>query len=159
MTDPPEVGEIKLNTLNHTTLPWSGTYYDNMNQLISTKKTNDAYEFSHWSSKGSKITIADSSLLSTKIELFGRDTLVANYKSPLSTQGIDKNAITAIYPNPTNSILNVSGRTVLSKKLDLIPNGNNFTISLSELDIAEGVYFLKITSNQRSSINKFTFIK
>ncbi|MFZ1583120.1 MAG: T9SS type A sorting domain-containing protein, partial [Saprospiraceae bacterium] len=177
MTDPPDVGEIKLNTLNHTSLPWSGTYYDNMNQLISTKRTNDAYEFSHWSSKGSKITIADSSLLSTKIELFGRDTLVANYKSPLSAQGIDKNAITAIYPNPTNSILNVklqnsgiekelsysilnvSGRTVLSKKLDLIPNGNNFTISLSELDIAEGVYFLKITSNQRSSINKFTFIK
>ncbi|MBK8603642.1 MAG: hypothetical protein IPN87_11355 [Saprospiraceae bacterium] len=33
-------------------------------------------------------------------------------------------------------------------------NGNNFTISLSELDIAEGVYFLKLHQiKDRRSIN------
>ena len=103
--------------------------------------------------------------------------MVANYHSLLSTQCIYKNAITAIYPNPTNSILNVefnnngrdaelkysildiSGKTIASRKIRMTSGQITFSVPLTEMDLKDGVYFIKLASDNKAAISKFTFIK
>ena len=177
MTDPPEVANITLNTLKHDQLPWSGRYYDNMEQLIQTVKTDDVYEFSHWSSTNSNILITDSLLTSTRITLNGDDTLIAHYKNPVSSTDRGDFAGTKIYPNPTNdfinilineqsvsgnvecSIMDIAGRSLFSQKLKLNPGQNKTSVSLEDLNIPGGVYFVRLSSSQTMEYFKFPFIK
>lgn len=177
MTDPPEVAHITLNTLKHEQLPWSGRYYDNMEQLVQTVRTDDTYEFSHWSSAGSKILITDSLLTSTSITLSADDTLIAHYKNPVSSTDQSDFAGTRIYPNPTNGVINIlisernessnvdctivdaAGRALYNQKLKLNPGQNKYSVSMEDLNISGGVYFVKLSSTLDLEYYKFIYIK
>ncbi len=177
LTDPPSVANITLNTLTHIQLPWTGRYYDKMDQLVETVKKEPLYEFSHWSSTGSNIIFSDSLLTSMRIVLNGDDTLVAHYKNPVSKTDEGKLSGTKVFPNPTNdiisilmneiagsgnfecSILDASGRSVHSQKLIMGPEQNKTSISLNGLNIPSGIYFIRISSSQNMEYFKFTYIQ
>ena len=83
LSEPIGVGRIDFNTLKLTELPWSGSYYGNMDNLAEAKVNDEfknEYEFSHWESKlGNDISPNDMEENVT-YRLSMPDTLVAHYK-------------------------------------------------------------------------------
>lgn len=174
MTDPPGMGDITLNTLKHSTLPWTGTYYDEMDQLVSTaSKVNDQI-FSHWLSKGKKITIHDSTLASTGIRLLGPDTLVAVFKSTLGDHSFSLTGA-RIYPSLSDNLITVDagqlnvgeevechlvdacGKVLYRWRMD--NNGRKREVSLAGLHLASGLYFVNLASGKRNESFKVSLIR
>ena len=77
----------------------------------------------------------------------------------------------SIYPNPTNSILNISFTekltnennisivNTLGQKVFNIENINNTALSIDASSFASGIYYLQVTSNQKVLTKAFTVAK
>ncbi|MBX3165659.1 MAG: T9SS type A sorting domain-containing protein [Bacteroidetes bacterium] len=93
------------------------------------------------------------------------DTVVVNVGYVGLNEYVMSNMQVEVYPNPANdlvkiesnipneelniSIVDVTGRTVMNKKLEI----KNHTADI-ELNLSNGVYILKITNNQQKTISK-----
>ena len=83
MSEPSGIGRIDFNTLSLEALPWTGSYYGNMDNLAEAnilEEFENTYEFSHWESKmGNDISPSDMESDVT-YRLSMPDTLVAHFK-------------------------------------------------------------------------------
>jgi len=109
MVTPEGVGEIDLNTLDIEEFPWSGEYFEGMDNIIKGNVFNeyeDDYVFSHWvSSAGSQISPSINAI-DARLNLTSSDTLTAVYVlkedlDPLSLNSIDELDKFDLFPNPT----------------------------------------------------------
>lgn len=57
--NPPEAGQVKVNSLTLTDYPWSGNYYGGINTNLSALETNQQFKFDHWEAKTSIIHPSD----------------------------------------------------------------------------------------------------
>ncbi len=83
MSDPIGVGTIDFNTLVLEDLPWTGSYFGDMDNLAEANVSEgfeNVYEFSHWESKtGNDISPSDQES-NVQYRLSMPDTLIAHYK-------------------------------------------------------------------------------
>lgn len=81
-TDPPEVADIKVNTITFapSQLPYTGTYYGNIVSELKTTGVMPDYEFDHWEITSSPSPSADSSDITTVFNT--PQTITAVYKIP-----------------------------------------------------------------------------
>jgi len=109
MAEPEGVGEIDLNTLDIEEFPWSGTYFEGMENIIKANvfdEFEDDYVFSHWKTNaGSEITPSINAI-NARLNLTSADTLTAVYvlREELTSttnliQELDK---FDVFPNPAN---------------------------------------------------------
>jgi len=108
MTEPLDVGEIDLNTLDIEEFPWTGNYYGNMENKIKAKALVDGYQFSHWVSASGSVIFPNSEDRRATITLTEADTLTAVFTNVISN--IDEIAAGVkmqVFPNPTTGAFNL----------------------------------------------------
>ncbi len=75
--DPAGAGRIKFNTLIHDSLPWTGTYFGGMSNILEALP-NSPYQFVNWTS-GSQVFLPNDSAIIAKINPTSADTVVAHF--------------------------------------------------------------------------------
>ncbi|MCB9191769.1 MAG: CotH kinase family protein [Flavobacteriales bacterium] len=128
MCYPPNVAEVKLNTLWHPNLPWTGSYFGNMDNLLDARLINPNInaEFSHWESTAGNIIFPHSDSIEASVTVMGADTLIAVFDVDYTT--IDERTEQVLfeaYPVPATNDLNI--------KLSL-PNAEQFDVVLYTID-------------------------
>ena len=172
MTEPAGVGTMDLNTISLENLPWSGDYFGNMDNLLTVKPFDDKLTFKGWESKGGTSVFADSSLLSTSVQITEVDTLVAVFGTTTNTRDFEEVNNFKIYPTIVEEVLNVEFQldqstefrlsvfSILGEKLTDIPYLTNYKINgtyreqidVHQLGLDAGFYVLHLqTGNKKSS--------
>jgi hypothetical protein len=90
--DPPEAGQIQLNSLTLKTFPFTGKYYGNMKTKFTALETNQLFEFSHWEVANSTINPSDTSK-SMYISLASNDIITAIFEPRVFADSIVINEI------------------------------------------------------------------
>ncbi len=159
MTEPENTGKIKLNTLIHSDLPWSGNYFGDMKNKIEIQ-AEGSNKFLYWKSKKGNITIQNPTNTITEIDIKNQDTLVAVFEKSNMTDDLSSNSI-VIHPNPANDIiylsvseagqshkkyqiLNLDGKIVESGMISF--NKESSTLNIQNLKA--GYYLIKILDDK-----------
>ena len=164
-TDPPQSGSIQFNTLNHTTLPWTGEYFGSMTQsLVATSKAG--YTFEGWQSSNGQTTFADPAKASTSAALGAPDTLTAVFRNLTGTNDPDVAALT-FYPNPASGMITItdgnytngSHYEIINADGKLVASGllNNHQINLEGL--IPGVYGICLRYGQEVAMGKVVLVR
>ena len=128
MCDPPNVGEVKLNTLWHEDLPWTGSYFGNMDNLLDARVSNPnvTAEFSHWESTFGNAIFPHQDSIEASVVIAGIDTIIAVFDVDYSTiEEPYEQVIFEAYPVPATNDLNI--------KLSL-PEIESFDVVLYTID-------------------------
>jgi hypothetical protein len=119
VVDPPETGQVKVNSLTLKDFPWTGNYYGGMDTKLSAIESNQQYKFDHWESNNSAILPNNTdhnihfnlSLNDTIRAIYTprvfSDSLVINEINYNSASGFDPGDWVEIY-NPQNYPLNIT---------------------------------------------------
>ena len=185
MAIPEGVGEIDLNTLDIERFPWTGTYFEGVENIIEANVFNEYeedYEFSHWVSTSGNLITPNIHSISARLSLIDTDTLTAVFRKkdgPLSTatEEIAELDEFAVYPNPTKenltlqyslntgaeihvSLYDLNGRELytFSEVSQMYASGRyNQSIKLPG-QIQTGLYLLVMTINGRQKHTKVSVI-
>lgn len=127
-TEPPGIGEVKVNTLWHQDLPWSGSYFGGMDNLLDARLINPNInaEFSHWESSSGNVILPSINDEEVSVMISSADTLTAVFDVDYTS--IDEPyeyVIFEAYPVPATDVLNL--------KLSL-PEAAQFDIVLYSID-------------------------
>lgn len=77
--NPPEAGEIKINSINPPELPWGGYYYGGINTKLIATETNSVYEFDQWILNNHAVYPNDTAAQVT-LEFTTGDYIIAQFK-------------------------------------------------------------------------------
>ena len=165
---PEMAGEIQLNTIQPTSYPWSGTYFEGV-PIQMQPVAKPGYIFSHWLPAANIVdSLADSlSVFVTQTN----QTFTAVFKVvPLPPDGPDINF--SIAPNPSNGafvlthnnktqaqgcsyeIYDLSGRKVVAGEV----NNSELETSITLPEVRAAVYILRVVKNNEVLTN-FKLIK
>ena len=161
--DPPEAGYIKVNTLTHYDLPWTGTYFGGMdNKLIAYSNNPDLYVFDHWESTAASFTPGWDS---TGTVLTGDDVITAVFRQPTS---IDNETLIplSVYPTIFDAgvvlnfeleesaavsfdLFNVNGERIATKIVgdNVAPGAQFISWDLTTYNLASGIYFIRFNAD------------
>lgn len=184
MATPEGVGEIDLNTLDIEQFPWTGTYFEGVENKIKANIFNeyeDDYEFSHWISSNNNLITPSLTDIDARLSLTGSDTLTAVFvlKGVTSTTDVIAELDQFdVYPNPTRSELNL--RYSVNETVDVslsfyningqlvheftniaqrnAPGSHQEVLSIPD-NIPSGFYFLSLDINGKQVQEKVTVIK
>ncbi len=163
-TDPPGAGKVMLNSLALDSLPWSGTYFGNIETRLKAYPNWD-YSFSHWSS-GSQTFLPAAGSDTASVFLSSSDTIIAHFTyntgiAPITApQGIQAR----LYPSLVNtytrlefnlgepaevniSVLNSLGQTLanINPSATSYPAGTHTVmVDMAHYDLAPGMYFVEL---------------
>jgi hypothetical protein len=169
---PAGAGKIHISTIEPTTYPWNGIYFNGVPIKIEAI-ANEGWVFNHWE---------DNSLIADTMLAVYNDTLdisVTNFDAYFvidTTTGINNQAAKlsnfTLYPNPAKSTLmlryngttpyanlslqiaDLTGRNILQQ--NMVNAATNTTVDISSL--AGGVYVLRLY-NGSENIQQFRFVK
>jgi hypothetical protein len=149
-TDPPNYGNIKLNTKTHANLPWSGSYFGNMTNIIEAIP-NSGKQFLYWRSKNNQSVFANPSSLTSDLTINEADTLVAVFEGAVNATDINGVAVN-IYPNPASSLVQIEFQDAIEDDfiVQLISNDGK-TSELPQSFIADDKRSVEITHIQPGS--------
>ena len=102
--EPPMSGEIHLNTIQPSSYPWSGTYFDGV-PIELQPKPKTGFVFSHWlPASNIPDTLSDSLVVNVSQQT---QTFTAVFKAaPLAPDGPDIHF--SVQPNPSNGLFNTA---------------------------------------------------
>ncbi len=123
MCQPPNVGEVKLNTLWHTELPWTGSYFGNMENLLDARTIANGPEatFSHWESMAGNVIFPHQDSIEAAVTIAGADTIIAVFDVDYTT--VDEpyeHVIFEAFPVPASDNLNIKLSLPEAEKFDLV---------------------------------------
>ena len=168
VTEPPNMGQMKINTIDVPTLPWEANYFGMMKNIVRVLPENAAssdYKFTQWESRSLNTQIDDPFEMQSSFELQGNDTLVAVFKLKTATEDLSDKPEIEVYPNPVKEelVLRFKSNSYSGLKLELFdvrgtrvyyaeqtampePGINTIEnrIPIRQLAIAPGVYLLKL---------------
>lgn len=184
MATPEGVGEIDLNTLDIEQFPWTGTYFEGVENIIKANIFNeyeDDYEFSHWISSNNNVITPSVNEIDARLSLTGSDTLTAVFvlkETTSVTDVVSELDKFDVYPNPTQSELNLSYS--VNESVDVSVSFYNINGQLVHVfdqisksnapgtyqevlsipdNIPSGFYFLSLRINDKQVQHKVSVIK
>ena len=115
MATPEGIGEIDLNTLDIENFPWTGTYFEGVENIIEANVFNEneeEWEFSHWESSANNLITPDLTSIDARLSLIDNDTLTAVFREKLTgTVSTNETIIELdefeVFPNPTSGDLSI----------------------------------------------------
>lgn len=167
LVEPDGVGEIDLNTLDIEEFPWSGNYFEGMDNILKAKALDDDYKFIRWESKAGneleKIYNRRSS-----IRLTQADTLIAHFGIPTAVQEVEPGVSFEVFPTIVEdqltlnyeleeakvvsiSLLSVLGNTVIDfpeVSGRMAPGQHSEQLEIGSLGLPTGLYFLNFRANE-----------
>ncbi|MBL4587050.1 MAG: CotH kinase family protein, partial [Flavobacteriales bacterium] len=110
MVQPPGVGKVKLNTLWHEELPWTGSYFGNMDNLIKADNFNGINAvFDHWESTAGNVIFPHQDSIEASVMLSGIDTIIAVFDVDYTNvEDLSEFIGFTAYPVPATDQLNVN---------------------------------------------------
>ena len=165
ITDPPNAGNVRLNTITHQSLPWTGAYFGNMVNQVEVIPTGNK-KFVHWKSKNGSSTFSQNSSLVTNLHIVTNDTLIAVFEGATMTDD-DGYLVSNIHPNPASNTIEVTfgNSGVESATIQIISLDGKFVVLNQEvlnsdkvnIDVShlhEGSYILKIQTDHGIGCHK-----
>lgn len=166
MSQPPNVGDVKLNTLWHEQLPWTGAYFGNMDNLLEARVSNPnvTATFSHWESTSGNTIFPHQDSIMASVVIAGIDTIIAVFDVDYtSIEEPYEFLIFNAYPVPATDNINISlnlpeaeqfdialysidGKTILRNTY----NGHALNTRIETGHLAKGLYILSFESSQGS---------
>jgi hypothetical protein len=151
--EPPMSGEIHLNTIQPSSYPWSGTYFDGV-PIELQPKPKTGFVFSHWlPASNIPDTLSDSLVVNVSQQT---QTFTAVFKAaPLAPDGPDIHF--SVQPNPSNGLFSIiSDNKTIAKTCDFevydlqgrrilkgqVSQSNETTIDLTAQQA--GIYWISI---------------
>jgi len=126
-TEPANVGHVKLNTLWHEQLPWTGQYFGNMDNLVEAQTIpgGPTATFSHWESTSGYPILPHPDSIQASVAISGPDTIIAVFTVDYSTvEDPMSQVLFNAYPVPASDNVNVNIQ---------LPAAEQFTISVYDL--------------------------
>jgi len=121
MVEPPGVGKVKLNTLWHEDLPWTGSYFGNMDNLIIADNFNSINAtFNHWESTAGHVIFPHQDSIEASVVIAGMDTIIAVFDVDYTTvEDLSEHIGFNAYPVPATDLLNVNITLPTDERYDL----------------------------------------
>ena len=173
------VGEIKLNTLDITSFPWTGEYFGMMDNLLEARPFDDEeWVFSHWEVESGSPISPDINSKDASIVINSTEKVTAVFTDDFTSVN-DLNNITSltVYPSPTSDFINIEYTleesadikievySTLGERVYDYPLVRNQAANLysHKLDIKAnnlqpGLYHVRLTSGKQSISRKITVI-
>ncbi len=167
ISDPPNAGTIKFNTLTHAALPWKGSYFGGMPNSIEVKENTTA-KFKKWVSIHGTTSFDKASSKTTIANLTAADTLIAVFENGLTASNdiaIDKLQIT---PNPASNYIKIDlpnknetyNYTIIDNLGKTVSNGqlNQTTMNVEFLN--SGVYTIRLINRDLENfVGRFIVVR
>lgn len=172
-TSPAGVGEIDLNTLDIREMPWTGKYFDGMENLIKARAfEDDEWFFSHWETTNGT-PVADPTNFRSTIRLTQDEELIAVFSSePVSTYETESGHTFEVFPNPASDFLmlnyelaqssavKVSIYNTLGSKIADVSDisgsrsagQHNERIDLNSLGLSAGMHLVEVLANDDKAV-------
>jgi hypothetical protein len=164
MADPPNVGDVKLNTLWHEVLPWTGSYFGNMDNLLEARVSNPnvTAEFSHWESTSGNVIFPHQDSIMASVEIAGVDTIIAVFEVYYTTiEEPLENVVFKAYPVPASDNLNIGLSFPEAQQFDIamytvqgkevyrqVYNQQALQTTIDTRDLARGLYVLSLEGEE-----------
>jgi hypothetical protein len=160
------VGDVKLNTLWHEELPWTGSYFGNMDNLLEARVSNPNVTavFSHWESTAGNVIFPHQDSIMASVEIAGVDTIIAVFEVDYTTiEEPLENVVFKAYPVPTSDNLNISLSFPEAQQFDIamytvqgkevyrqVYNQQALQTTIDTRDLARGLYVLSLEGEEGS---------
>lgn len=158
--DPVGAGSVRLNSLVHTDLPWSGQYFGGMENILEASAISP-YQFVNWTSPAQVFAPNDSAVL-TSVNFTSSDSIVAHFSFATNAFELKGESLTgSVYPIPAHdrailefrlpqsgpvrvSIFNSQGALVASPgdAQQLAAGFHSVQLDLANASLANGLYFV-----------------
>lgn len=171
--EPPGLGQIRLNTLTHSTLPWQGVYYGNMDNLIEAIPNDPLFVFDHWERTSGGAISPHQDSINASIVLNAPDTLTAYFTNTtdIAHHTVDNIRFSA-WPNPatdrvqieaqlpydgaaTIALHSAQGALVYSRQV----NGPAVRFTLPTDGLAQGMYILSLATQGGTVQKKMSVVR
>ncbi len=176
-TDPAGAGDIKLNTLTHTQLPWTGKYFGGMENLIAVMPKPN-YNFVNWSS-ASQTFSPNVNATNVKVDFNANDSVIAHFtlaNGIFELEGSMPNisAMPSVFNSATNleyylpenaavniDLISASGQKVMTlSQMENQPKGHYMIhLNLAGTTLPSGVYFVNMIAGDHKSTVKLIYSK
>lgn len=167
--DPPEAGYLKVNTLTHHDLPWTGTYFGGMdNKLVAYSNNPALYVFDHWEATTATFTPGWDS---TGTLISANDAITAVFRTPTGIENITQIPL-SVYPSVFDDaviinfeltegaevsidLYSVNGEKIATKLVGNNISGAQFiSWDLAPYHLASGMYIIKFTADEHTQTIK-----
>lgn len=163
---PAGAGTIHISTITPDTYPWTGVYFNGVPVEI-TATANPGWTFSNWDNNG-LIANVTNPVFMNNITVDGIN-FTANFLPTVSVNELEVSNFN-LYPNPTQSSLNIVGNfdgkslryNVYNAQGQLSLSGKLNSTGLTTLntqDLASGLYILEISDGENGRNLKRSFLK
>lgn len=162
--DPANAGAVKFNTLVHEDLPWTGTYFGGMDNLLEAIPVSP-YQFTHWTSNAQTFSPNDSSITAS-VNLVSSDSIVAHFNFATPVFGVDGDAPVAnVYPTVVTDhtvlefslqeampvdirLMDIHGKLIRTiKSQQYMQRGfHSMQLSIPAGSLQEGIYLLRFAA-------------
>ncbi|HNR18410.1 MAG TPA: CotH kinase family protein [Bacteroidia bacterium] len=174
--DPVWAGNVKLNSLLLSALPWSGTYFGNIQTLLEAQPTGSA-PFINWSAN-SQVFNPNATSINSNITLNGSDTIIAHFlltsidENPNSYIGLSASpSVTNTDANikfsvPHNGPLAINLYSSTGKLIAPVLSSANqqqgsysLNINFTDMNLSSGMYFVKLDAGKNVKTVKLVYNK
>ena len=186
MATPEGIGEIDLNTLDIEEFPWSGDYFEGVENIIKANvfdENEDDWEFSHWETTAGNLITPDISSIDARLSLIDNDTLTAVFREKVDpTVSTNETIIELdefqVFPNPTQGdisiqfslntsatievdLYNLQGQKVYSYSdlTQTLPTGRYNQALRIPTSLGSGLYLLTMRINGKQQNTKVSLVR
>ena len=186
MATPEGIGEIDLNTLDIEEFPWSGDYFEGVENIIKANvfdENEDDWEFSHWETTAGNLITPDISSIDARLSLIDNDTLTAVFREKVDpTVSTNETIIELdefqVFPNPTQGdisiqfslntsatievdLYNLQGQKVYSYSdlTQTLPTGRYNQALRIPTSLGSGLYLLTMRINGKQQNAKVSLVR
>lgn len=173
--DPVGAGTVKLNTLLHTDLPWTGKYFGGMDNILQAN-ANPTYQFVNWTSNSQVFNPNDSTAIA-KVNFTSSDSIVAHFTFATPVWEITSNEpVASVYPtlvtdlttldfslpkpeNVSIELFNITGQKMatLVNKAQMQAGFHTMNLSMVSNGMQEGIYLLRFVAGNTHKTFKLVF--
>ncbi|MBL7925020.1 MAG: CotH kinase family protein [Bacteroidia bacterium] len=173
--DPIGAGAVKFNSLIHDSLPWSGTYFGGMNNILEALP-DTPYQFSNWSSYNFQTFQPNANAPVASVNLNSSDTITAHFTFATPVYEVGGTPVANVYPTLVTDytvldfslpealpvsiqLFDMNGKliTTLADRSYMQAGFHSMNLSLPGGSLIEGVYLLRFTAGQTQKSFKLVY--
>ncbi len=179
--DPAGAGHVQLNSLELKTFPWKGQYFTGVpiKVTVTDINPNDGKAFLKWTAETGGAFQPTENSVTAEFNLTAADTVTARFFTTTSTKNepllkLEAEAAPTVFAEKTSvkvelpkaarlsmGLFAADGRAVadFSQSRNLAAGAHVFELDFSENGLADGLYFLKIQTDDRAAVLKLVLQK
>ncbi len=175
--EPEGVGQIKMNTIDISSSPWTGEYFGNMENFLEAELLEEfegQYVFTGWQIESSTDLLPSSDSTQVSVVLDQPEVITAVFESVSSIEDAGSGIAASLYPNPASDLINLSYslemagdirialQNVLGQEVHIFPAASGYRTSgqhsvqldISSFNMPAGLYFVSLHVGEQQQLLK-----